>query len=118
MLDEPGVSYYRARCAALCAGTPLSRNGPVSPKLTPLPPGEALLRAGGELSALDEVSVTQIIAILRVFAESQVGSIALVSPLVRLYEKNEDAAGHDDETREVRANLSLLRLFCSLGWLM
>ncbi|KAG8950908.1 hypothetical protein FRC04_006972 [Tulasnella sp. 424] len=86
VLDEPGVSYYRARCAALCAG-------------------EALLRAGGELSALDEVSVTQIIAILRVFAESQVGSIALVSPLVRLYEKNEDAAGHDDETRETVSSL-------------
>ncbi|KAG9043672.1 hypothetical protein FS837_009258 [Tulasnella sp. UAMH 9824] len=86
VLDEPGVSYSRARCAALCAG-------------------EALLRAGKELFALDGVAVGQIITILRVFADSQVGELALVSPLPRLYEKGGDVLSHDHEIREPVSSL-------------
>ncbi|KAG8900835.1 hypothetical protein FRB99_005740 [Tulasnella sp. 403] len=86
VLDEPGVSYYRARSAALCAG-------------------EALLRCGSALYQRDPTGVNDIITALKVFSEGVNQSKMLASPIVKLHEKPEDLLESMAECREQVSSL-------------
>ncbi|KAG8851988.1 hypothetical protein FRB96_009004 [Tulasnella sp. 330] len=71
VLDEPGVSYTRARQAGLCAG-------------------EGVLRAGVALHAHDAAGVNDLIAALKAFSDGSSQAKSLVAPLVRSYDNPED----------------------------
>ncbi|KAG9017386.1 hypothetical protein FRB95_000806 [Tulasnella sp. JGI-2019a] len=81
VLDEPGVSYSRARQAGLCAG-------------------EGLLRAGVVLHTHDATSVNDIITALKAFADGSSQAKSLVAPLVRSYDRLGDVSEELPDCKE------------------
>lgn len=105
VLDEPGVSYSRARQAGLCAGTcaPTLRCHDHSPDYRPLVfSGEGVLRAGVALHAQDAAGVTDIITALKTFSDLSSQARSLVAPLVRSHDQLQNVAKELPDCKEVR----------------
>lgn len=66
--------------------------------------GETLLRCGKNLMETDSAAVNGIINALQSFADSSKSAKPLVSPIIKLHEKPEDAAD-SNECREVGGSL-------------
>lgn len=95
VLDEPGVSYGRARNAALCAAEGLMR---VGPSIKFVFEAHQILQAFSSLLDISSSAVTDIIGSITTFIESHKPSVGLVDHVVSL----PDQMPANDTNNEVR----------------